>query len=112
MLVSCVCARVRAHACAFASVHVHVNLGLIIKALLQADAQTGWQTSRQANTEHSSAGVFLIFLLWPDIPSPSSRQLILIHNLFAATFFAFQNMQIFGSARSACDGSSKSSCEY
>lgn len=57
----CVCVRARESTRAFASAHVHVNLGLIIKALLLADAQTGWQTSRQANTEHSSAGVFLSF---------------------------------------------------
>lgn len=55
MLVTSVCVRVRA--CA----HMRVNLGLIIKALLLADAQTGWQTSRQANTEHSSAGFFYLF---------------------------------------------------
>lgn len=45
----CVC--VRAH-----------NLGLIIKALLLADAQTRWQTNRQADTEHSSTGSYIFFI--------------------------------------------------
>lgn len=93
---------VRACACA----HMRVNLGLIIKALLLADAQTGWQTSRQADRTFQR-WLFLSFLLRPDILSPFSRQLILIRCLFAATFFAFPNARIFGSARPACDGSLK-----
>lgn len=96
MLVSteCVCARASMCLCVFASVHVRANLGLIIKALLLADAQTGWQTNRQANAEHSTACFlffFLIFfLLWPNILSSSSCQLILIHSLLAPPILLFK----------------------
>lgn len=94
MLVSteCVCARASMCLCVFASVHVRANLGLIIKALLLADAQTGWQTNRQANAEHSTACFFFfyLFLLWPNILSSSSCQLILIHSLLAPPILLFK----------------------
>lgn len=94
----CVCARASVCLCVFASVHVRANLGLIIKALLLADAQTGWQTNRQANAEHSTAFFFFLnlFLLWPNILSSSSCQLILIHYLFWRHLFCFSKHAALG----------------
>lgn len=118
MLVStvCVCVCASVCLCVFASAHVRANLGLIIKALLLADAQSGWQTNRQPNAEHSSTGSFFFFfpsfLLWSHILSSPSCQLILIHYLLGSHLFCFWKHAVLWIGTSGMWRQFQSSCEY